>query len=100
MLTSRQRSQSINPLFKAKHAQRADLQLEASSWQLQGLAADARTSPQELSSLTWNHSTSSAGDIVVAAEQPVAEPYDIASSHSSSSRDKDANNPELLSVKR
>ena len=52
--------QSFNPVFRALPAQYGQLELgSSSSWQLQGLAANARTTAQELTALAWSQSTSS-----------------------------------------
>ena len=59
-------SQSLNPLFKAQRAQREELGVTSSSWQLQGLMADARTTPQEMADLAWNHSTSDSSVVLPA----------------------------------
>ena len=55
--------QSFNPIFKAQHEQ---LDISPSSWQLQGLVANARTTTQEMSNLAWNHSTSDSSVVVLA----------------------------------
>ena len=52
--------QSFNPVFRALPAQYGQLELgSSSSWQLQGLAANSRTTAQELTALAWSQSASS-----------------------------------------
>ena len=52
--------QSFNPAFRALPAQYGQLELgSSSSWQLQGLAANSRTTAQELAALAWSQSISS-----------------------------------------
>lgn len=53
--------QAFNPLFRAQRTQygQLDIGCNSSSWQLQGLAANARTTAQEMSALAWSQSTSS-----------------------------------------
>ena len=52
--------QSFNPVFRALPAQYEQLELgSSSSWQLQGLAANSRTTAQELAALAWSQSISS-----------------------------------------
>ena len=65
------RSQSFNPVFRAQHEQ---LEVDANAWQLHGMVANPRTSPQEMSSLAWNHSTSSSSIVAVPAPTAEAEP--------------------------
>lgn len=69
--------QSFNPIFKAQHEQ---LDISSSSWQLQGLVANARTTAQEMSALAWNHSTSDSSVVVLAH---------TAQTHTKSSSDDD-----------
>lgn len=65
---AKQSSQTLNPVFKAKHAERAELEVDSSSWQLQGLAADARSTPDDVPNVAWNRSTSSGSNLFVAVE--------------------------------
>ena len=52
--------QSFNPVFRALPAQYGQLELEcSSSWQLQGLVANSRTTAQEIDALAWSQSISS-----------------------------------------
>lgn len=53
--------QTFNPVFRAQAARYGQLDLgsSTSSWQLQGLAANSRTTAQEMSALAWSQSTSS-----------------------------------------
>ena len=69
------RSQSFNPVFKAQQAQHEQLELDANSWQLHGLVANPRTTPQEMSSLAWNHSTSSSSIIAAPAQPAEKDPW-------------------------
>ena len=81
----RQRSQSLNPTFKANRAEHAELALDASSWQLQGLVADARSSPDEVPNLAWHRSTSSGSNLFGAEElQPHTQLISDSRAHSSS----------------
>lgn len=69
------RSQSFNPLFKAQHAQHEQLEVDPNSWQLHGLVANPRTTPQERGSLAWNQgSTSSSSIVALPAPTVEAEP--------------------------
>lgn len=82
----RQRSQSLNPMFKAKRAEHAELDLDSSSWQLQGLVADARSSPDEVPNLAWHRSTSSGSNLFGAEEfQPHTQLISDSRARSSSS---------------
>ena len=82
----RQRSQSLNPMFKAKRAEHAELDLDLSSWQLQGLVADARSPPDEVSNLAWHRSTSSGSNLFGAEElQPQTQLHNDSRAQSSSS---------------
>lgn len=53
--------QTFNPVFRAQRTEygQPDIGSNSSSWQLQGLAANARTTAQERSALAWSQSTSS-----------------------------------------
>lgn len=52
--------QTFNPVFRALPAQYGQLELgSSSSWQLQGLTANARTTAQEMTALAWSQSASS-----------------------------------------
>ena len=66
------RSQSFNPVFRAQHAQQ--LEMDSNAWQLHGMVANPRASPQEMSSFAWNHSTSSSSIVAVPAPTAEAEP--------------------------
>ena len=68
------RSQSFNPVFKAQHAQHDQLEVDSNAWQLHGMVANPRTSPQEMSSLAWNHSASSSSIVAMPAPAAEAEP--------------------------
>ena len=68
------RSQSFNPVFKAQRAQHEQLEVDSNAWQLHGMVANPRTSPQEMSSLAWNHSTSSSSVVAVPVPTAEAEP--------------------------
>ncbi len=68
------RSQSFNPVFKAEHAQHEQLEVDSNAWQLHGMVANPRTSPQEMSSLAWDHSASSSSIVAVPAPTAEAEP--------------------------
>ncbi len=68
------RSQSFNPVFKAQHAQHEQLEVDSNAWQLHGMVANPRTSPQEMSSLAWDHSASSSSIVAVPAPTAEAEP--------------------------
>ena len=69
------RTQSFNPVFKAQHAQHEQLEVDSKSWQLHGMVANPRTSPQEMSSLAWNHSTSSSSVVALPAPTAETEPW-------------------------
>ena len=68
--------QSFNPVFRALPAQYGQLELggSSSSWQLQGLTANARTTAQEMTALAWSQSASSSSQEVPAA--PTAQTAD------------------------
>lgn len=98
---SRQRSQALNPVFRAKHAERAELDVDSSSWQLQGLASDARTALDEVPNLAWNRSTSSGSNLFIAASAQQQLPdsperVGISSRHSSSGSSDDAHSADQL----
>lgn len=60
--------QSFNPVFRALPAQYGQLELGgSSSWQLQGLTANARTTAQEMTALAWSQSASSSSQGMPAA---------------------------------
>lgn len=66
---ARQRSQSLNPTFKAKHAEHAELAFESSSWQLQGLVADARSAPDDIPNMAWHRRTSSGSNLYITEDR-------------------------------